>query len=81
MMTHELARKLLAGPNVPAGVIAFGFDSQVMHEQDDFVEVGDLVFGDVWCPRDKWRTVKGVHIKAVTDDVQPDLTSETKAQA
>lgn len=68
MLTHDLARKLLDSPNVPVGCIAYGIDGLMQHEEDDYVEVGDIALGDVWCPRDKWRTIKGVRILARQDD-------------
>lgn len=70
MMTHDLAKELLKGPNVVVGVIAYGVDGLVAHEEDDFVEVRDLELGDVWCIRDKWRAIKGVRIKATPEDAK-----------
>jgi hypothetical protein len=69
MMTHDLAKHLLAAPNVPVGVIAYGVDGLVAHEEDDYVEVQELQLGDVWCLRDRWRTIKGVRIKATPEDI------------
>lgn len=69
MMTHDLAKELLKGPNVPVGVLAYGISGLVAHEEDDFVEVQDIVLGDVWCLRDRWRNIKGVQIKANQDDI------------
>ena len=69
MMTHDLAKALMMAPNVPVGVIAYGVDGLVAHEEDDYVEVQDIELGDVWCLRDKWRTIKGVRIKATPEDI------------
>jgi hypothetical protein len=51
------------------GVIGFGIQGLVSHEEDDYVEVQDIVLGDVWCLRDRWRTIKGVQIKHTMDDI------------
>ena len=69
MMTHELAEKLRLAPNVPVGVIGFGIQGLVAHDEDDYIEVQDIVLGDVWCLRDRWRTIKGVQIKHTMDDI------------